>query len=102
MIWIFNLDRASAGLCDNYADVMQYIIELETIKQPANRRKPNAHLDISNIGNDVEKKKWCIDFCQSNNYIIIETPSDPLNSTSIGTYNRQSPLTTQERVEQVG
>ncbi|MBM3633446.1 MAG: hypothetical protein FJX03_07080 [Alphaproteobacteria bacterium] len=101
MIWIFNLDRASAGLCDNYADVMQYIIELERIKQPANHRKTQAHFNVSTLGTNAEKKKWCIEFCQSNNYIIVETPSEPLSSPSLQR-NHQSASATQDRIEQIG
>lgn len=95
MIWILNLDRASAGLCDNYADVMQYIIELETKKKPANCRMSKVRLDISNLESDAEKKKWCIDFCQSNNYIIVETPSEPLSAPSLHTNDQHFSLSTQ-------
>jgi len=82
MIWIFNLERASAGACDNYADVFQYIRELEQLKQPANLRKPkgNEDINIANLKSDAEKKQWCINFCKSNKYSIIETPSRPPTS----------------------
>jgi len=32
MIWIFKSDRASAGFCENYEDLFQYIREKENIK----------------------------------------------------------------------
>jgi hypothetical protein len=80
MIWIFNLERASAGLCDNYDDVVQYITQLENIKLPANHRKSIYSLNMS--GSQSEKKQWCIDFCNSNSYIIVETPSKPMDSKS--------------------
>lgn len=80
MIWIFNLERARAGLCDNYDDVVQYITELENIKLPANYRKSMNALGISD--SQSEKKQWCIDFCNNHSYIIVETPSKPINSKS--------------------
>jgi len=32
MIWIFKSDRASAGFCENYEDLFQYIREKENLK----------------------------------------------------------------------
>lgn len=79
MIWIFNLERASAGLCDNYDDVIQYITELENFKLPANRMKSSHPCDMSDLVSDTmhDKKQWCIQFCKDHNYVIVETPSQP-------------------------
>ena len=81
MIWIFNLKRASASLCDNYHDVFQYITELEHKKVMLDHNHQAIIPNVSNPKSLNDKKSWCVDFCNGNNYTLIETPSQPIEST---------------------
>ena len=80
MIWIFNLERASAGVCDSYADLYQYICELNSQTDFQGSVQTSLHNKSADWLCEEDQKQWCIDFCQSNNYMIIETPSQPINT----------------------
>jgi hypothetical protein len=85
MIWIFNLERASASVCDNYHDVFHFIHSLEQQEiLPSNRtlsQKPNPDSKSHNFVSDAEIKQWCLDFCKKNKYDIIETPTNAVNTS---------------------
>jgi hypothetical protein len=80
MIWIFNLERASAGVCDSYTDVYQYILGLEGQMDIENTHNLNRHAEEPSLTCEVDQKQWCIDFCRNHNFVIIETPSKPVNT----------------------
>jgi hypothetical protein len=70
MIWFFNLNKASAGVCDNYNELFHYFNEIERIKWKDIKSSESFFLKI--INNKISKKKWCVDYCKANQYVIME------------------------------
>lgn len=103
MIWIFNLERASASVCDNYHDVLHYILSIEQqdilSSVRSSSQKSKKDLSCLNFVTDAEKKQWCLDFCKKNNYNIIETPTVAVNP-SHSTWSSQTTGQFEERFKQ--
>lgn len=99
MIWIFNLERASAGVCDNYTDVFQYIHSLENQQTTKVSKQKKNDLEILCSSSEADLKHWCINFCKNHNYVIIETPSQAVNSEH-SPWNANSHSITEERFKQ--
>lgn len=102
MIWIFNLEKASAFSCDNYDDLFQYINELEELRlskintqllQPSVRRVSN-----SKKGSAL-KKQWCLEYCKDNNFTIVENclaANNPSKNPRSSQKHSEQPLFTRE------
>ena len=90
MIWIFNLERASASVCDNYNDVFHYILSLEQQDLLPSSQKSKKDLNCLDFVSEAEKKQWCLEFCKKHKYDIIETPTHAVNATP-STWSSQSP-----------
>lgn len=71
MIWIFNLEKASACACDSYVELFQYLLKMEKLK--LEDAEPTEVIGASDMGMPVFKKQWCLDYCKTNNYVVIET-----------------------------
>jgi hypothetical protein len=74
MIWIFNLDRASAGVCDNYHDVFQYLSDIASSNTAPKHTSQSELFTLTDEDSLATKKNWCLNFCKVHNYTIIETP----------------------------
>lgn len=84
MIWLFNLERASAISCDNYDDLFQYIHGLEGLKVS----KVKSLLNQASMGSgsmphkeEESKKQWCLEYCKNHHYIVVEN-TVPANHSS--------------------
>jgi hypothetical protein len=100
MIWIFNLERASAGVCDNYSDLCQYILDIENQKNVSVTKSASKNYNPIFFNNEEDQKQWCIEFCKNHNYVIIETPSQPVNSEHAPWNSNTHRLHDEERFKQ--
>lgn len=83
MIWFFNLEKASAVSCDNYDDLFDYIHELEKLKLLKTYPQfDQAYETLNPSFEDTEilKKQWCLEYCKSHNYLVVENTSPAKNS----------------------
>jgi hypothetical protein len=100
MIWIFNLERASAGVCDSYTDVYEYIRGIEGLTNPEGSELLEHNIELPANAHEPEQKQWCINFCKDNNYVIIETPSHAVNSEHTSWNTRVGSFHSDERFKQ--
>lgn len=103
MIWIFHHSKASAASCNNYDELFQYIINIESLKFSGNPSEIGQSLltkiikeahekevgciaicqenSQNRIDMEAIKKHWCLAYCDAHGYIVVENLSYPHHST---------------------
>jgi len=76
MIWFFNLERASGGVCDSYSDLFQYLCKKEKVELK-DKQFPEAL--IGDADKHLFKKRWCLKYCKNHRYVIIENKGAPMH-----------------------
>lgn len=70
MIWIFNLEKASACASDSYNELFQHLLKIEQLK--LEDEKSGESTIAADVGLAF-KKQWCLDYCKTNNYVVMES-----------------------------
>ncbi|MBM3632665.1 MAG: hypothetical protein FJX03_03020 [Alphaproteobacteria bacterium] len=71
MIWFFSMERASGGVCDSYDELFQCLYKLNVSSLSDISVSP-THTPSTQTA-PFCKKQWCIDYCKTNKYIVMES-----------------------------